>query len=93
MPTLTYERNWINVVGHIWIPAIEAAQTIELRDYDIENMQDENGNVTRESVEHWLCLNTGDFQSIINFEAYIKEIEISFSDEENEILFLECIGN
>ena len=83
----TVERNWIDMVGVIWMPAITCAQRIDLKSSDIENI----GEATRENVEQWLALHSGDFQSITDFHAVVGETEILWKHEENEWVFDDCM--
>lgn len=90
----TVERNWIEVVGHIWMPPVRASYVYNLQRHDVEGIQalaEENGHdvVTREDVDEWLSTNAGDFQEIIDFNAVIGEVEIPWNDPENEMFFNE----
>ena len=91
----TIRRSIVQVVGKIWMPAATCAQEIVLRPHDIENAKDEEGKLTRDSVEHWLCLHAGDFQSIQDFRASIEDgeetIEIPWKDEESEFTYSDCM--
>ena len=80
-------KNVINVLGTIWMPSITAGQAIEIRDYDTKNI----GEITRENVEQWLCSNTGDFKSIIDFGGIIDGVSIDWKDEESENTFNDCV--
>lgn len=71
----TYTYSFINVVGKIWMPAVTCSQQLKPDSHDVENMRDDDGNITRESVERWLMLHTGDFQSIQDFYADIETPE------------------
>jgi hypothetical protein len=82
----TIERNWIDVVGKIWMPAVTCSQRIDLRAYDLENI----GEPTRENVDAWLATHTGDFQSITDFHAIIGEVEIPWATEEGELAWFDC---
>jgi len=78
------------------MPAITASLRINPSSYDIENMRDENGLITRDSVEQWLTCHTGDFQSITDFYADIETPEKNYvfgwSTEENEIAYIDTIS-
>jgi hypothetical protein len=67
----------IDVIGYIWQPGAGlCAMTYTMREpYDIDNALDDDGCLTRESVERWLLLNSGDFASITDFR-----IDISLAD-------------
>jgi hypothetical protein len=97
----------VRVIGPIWQPGITAAQEYTLSQYDLENVRayGEQGEVTRgwpftrEAVEHWLSLNTGDFQSITDFCADISfdvdgvpvDIVFDWEDEESEFVYHDCM--
>lgn len=89
MPVSTRRWSEVLVLGNIWMPAhIVCAQVIQLSDYDLRNIE-ELGGFTRDNVEHWLCLNAGDFSNIIDFHADKNgEVVIDWAKgEESEILF------
>jgi len=81
------ERNFVRVVGRIWMPGVDAAYEYPLSAYDIENI----GEFTRESVEYWLALNTGDFQEVTDFYATVGDAEIPWAYEESEFQFNDCM--
>jgi len=83
----TIERNWIEVIGVIWLPPITCAKRIDLSPYDMENI----GEPTRENVEQWLCTHAGDFQSITDFHAIVGETDIPWATEENEFTYFDCM--
>ncbi len=87
---MTIERNFVQVVGVIWMPSTTAAMEYKLSKYDLENI----GEFTRENVEKWLDKRAGDFQSITDFYATYKDKEIQWADEENEFIYSDCMfGN
>ena len=96
----------VDVVGTIWMPAITAATTYTLSDYDIGNIRArsqgadvgpvDSGPVTREGVEEWLSRNSGDFQSVEDFRVTIStadgyDFDSDFEDEESELTFNDCM--
>jgi hypothetical protein len=83
----TIERNWIEVIGRIWMPPVICAQHIDLSSYDIKNI----GEATRENVENWLGSHTGDFQSIKDFHAVVGETDIPWNDEDSEFTYQDCM--
>lgn len=91
--TVTTSR--VQVVGTIWMPAVVCAMDYTWSTYDVENARDDEGNLTRESVERWLILNSGDFQSIIDFRADLVDGKNDFvsdwSDEESEFTYNDCM--
>ncbi len=83
----TVERNWISVIGRIWMPAVMCAQRIDLTSYDLENI----GEPTRENAEQWLTTHTGDFQSVKDFSATIGETVLDWSDPDSENVYIDCM--
>ena len=84
----TVEKNWIDIVGGIWMPyGMTCAMTKDLSVYDLENI----GEPTRDNVEQWLACNAGDFSSIHDFHAVIGETEIPWDSEDSEITFNNCM--
>ena len=90
----TIERNWIDILGRIWVPPSICAQRKELSRYDISCMEMKINDVpSREEVENWLYINSGDFQEILDFHAIIGETEIPWKDPENELKYFDCWDN
>lgn len=89
------KKSFIEVLGIIWLPPIECAQTITLSQYDVDNIREGDGSITRESVEQWLCTHAGDFQSIKDFCASIedgdKTVDIEWASEQGEMAFADCM--
>lgn len=93
----TVRKSIVRVVGRIWMPAVIASNVITMSAYDIDNARDEDGKITRESVEDWLGSHAGDFQSIIDFEASIEDgdltIDIPFASEDGEMAYIDTLGD
>ena len=89
-------KSIIEIVGRIWMPAVVCSQRQVLSDYDIRNMKDNEGNITRESIGQWLCSNSGDFATIIDFCASVedgdKSVEIPWATEEGESAYLDTLS-
>lgn len=87
-------KNIIQLVGRIWLPPVITGQEIALSQYDVDNCRDENGKITRDSVEQWLCTHSGGFQSILDFFASIEDgnntVEIDWRDQESRFVFEDC---
>lgn len=81
------ERNFIRVVGKIWMPFVTCAMEYPLSAYDIENI----GEFTRENVEQWTATHCGDFQSITDFYATVGDQEIPWATEEGEMTYSDCM--
>lgn len=88
----TVTRNEIQVLGHIWMPNVQCAMTYTLDSYDTENARDEDGEFTTDSVEHWLMLNSGDFQTIDDWNADFGDGEFTkdWNSEDSEMTFYDC---
>lgn len=81
------ERNYVQVVGTIWMPSVTVAMEYELSRHDLENI----GEFTRENVEQWLASHAGDFQSVKDFYTTAGDIEIPWASEENELTYSDCM--
>ncbi len=81
------ERNYVRVVGKIWMPAITCAMEYPLSKYDVDNI----GEFTRDNVGQWLCTHAGDFQSIQDFMASVGDKDIPWATEEGEYAYLDCV--
>ena len=91
----TVRKSVIEVVGTIWMPMTTAATQYTLSSYDVENARDDDGKITRESVQRWLDTHAGDFSAIKDFHASIEDgddtIEIPWADEDNEYAYIDCM--
>lgn len=87
MTIYTARRDYIEVIGRIWMPATVAAQTINLSVYDLGNI----GELTRDNVESWLATHSGDFQGVDDFHASIGTWESPWASEESECTFSDCM--
>ena len=88
--TVTKQR--IQMIGPIWMPAAVCAMERDLDSYDMSNLGDATN---RDDVEHWLCLNSGDFQSISDFRADFhvdgKHIVHEWAKEDSEWVFSDAM--
>lgn len=77
----------VYVLGRIWMPMVPGATTIQLSDYDIKNLEREDGKITRRSVESWLGTHAGDFSEILDFSASIEDgevtVDLPWANEDN----------
>lgn len=91
----TVAKSVIHVLGTMWMPNTPGATQLNPTAHDVENMHDDDGKVTRESVALWLDSHAGDFSGIIDFYASIEDgqdtIEIPWADEENEPEYNSCM--
>jgi hypothetical protein len=91
----TVRKSIVQIVGYLWMPQCKAATEQSVSSYDIENMTDDDGNVTRDSVEQWVMTHSGDFSSVIDFRADLevgdKTIVIDWEKEESECDFADCM--
>lgn len=85
----------IEVIGHIWMPSVVTAMTYTPDAHDVENMRDDEGNITRAGIERWLDTHAGDFQSVDDFSADIADgdddVTFGWSAPESEITFYDCM--
>ena len=81
------EKNFVQVIGTIWMPAATCAMEYPLSARDIANI----GRFTRANVETWLSANSGDFQSIQDFRATIGDEWIEWGREESEFTYNDCM--
>jgi hypothetical protein len=90
----TVTSSIVRVVGRIWMPSVVCAMDYTLSGYDIENARDEDGNITRDSVQGWLDKNAGDFAEIIDFEGDIEDgevhVDIPWETEDGQFAYLDC---
>jgi hypothetical protein len=80
----------IFVLGYIWQPLDYLCTGVyKLTPKKVEELKDETGSITRESVKAWVSniLNIGDFQRIVDFRASIYELEIPWELEDSETIF------
>ena len=81
----------MDVLGKGWYGQTLATQ-YKLSAYDREIMSYYPSSYTRASVQRWLDTHAGgDFQSIKDFSASLDELEIPWTDEENECVFLDIM--
>lgn len=90
------KKSVVDVVGRIWMPQAVCSLRIVMSRYDVDNARDDDGNITRDSLESWLHTHTGDFSEIIDFRASIEDgeqsIEIPFASEDGESQYLDTIS-
>ena len=92
---ITYTKNFIRVIGKIWMPQITAAMEYELTMNELNEAGIDWANPTREHVGHWIHLsgNTGDFSVIEDFSADIGENKIvPWAKEESECTYIDCVS-
>jgi len=88
--TMSYKTitiNEIQVIGKIWLPPVTSAMTYKLSDHDIEKI----GELTRENVEKWLRVNSGDFQCVDDFRADIGDFLSDWSNPDSEEVWCDCM--
>lgn len=95
------ERNYVQVVGQIWIPATTAAMQYNLTKHDVEEIESYGDircsmrdpeeyideGITRKDIAQWVAAHTGDFQSVTDFHACIGNVDIDWLDLENAFLY------
>lgn len=88
-------RSEIQVIGKIWMPNVDAAAVVPMSRYDVDNARDEDGNLTRESVERWVLTHSGDFSSVEDFRGDISDGAENFvsewADSDSEARFMDAM--
>ena len=90
-------KSIIDVLGHIWQPGCDLCSLRLTPDrFDLDNMRDEHGRLTRHSVGEWLMTHTGDFASISDWSASLEDgeqtIDLPWSSEETELQYLDTVA-
>ena len=97
------EKNYVQVVGEIWMPETTTGATqytLSQSDMnDIELIADKrwgviaggSDEITREDVAEWLTTHSGDFRSVTDFCASIGGVEIEWDDLENAFMYSLCM--
>ena len=93
----TVSKSIVRIVGGIWLPyGATYALDKDLSDYDVRNLRDEEGKITRESIEQWIACNSGDFSSIIGWSASIEDngetLDFPWPSEEIECQYFDCFA-
>ena len=94
------EKNFVQMIGQIWMPASIAVMEKELSSSDVddilgyaEHLHGER-KLTREAIAHWLSLNSGDFQGVDDFCTSIGDQEFPWEKENSELEYNDCMhGN
>lgn len=94
----TVTKSVIWVLGVMWMPPVPATMTLELDDYDINNLRSRreasDGN-WRNAVERWLSLNSGDFQEVLDFSASLEiddeTVNLDWENPESEFQYNDLI--
>jgi hypothetical protein len=83
----------LHYIGAIWQPGFDhCAQSRELTAYDVENSRAYgDGNITRDAVEHWLALNSGDFRGVDDFRGHVEGVEFDWTDPESELTYCDAM--
>jgi len=87
----TMRVSYVDVVGNGWMPRCPMATRYTLTSSDVDNARDDEGKITRESVELWLGSHSGDFSSVTDFSASLEDgeatVDIPWAEEDNELEF------
>jgi hypothetical protein len=90
-----FRKSYVDVIGEIWMPAGTCAMRYPLSAHDIENIRDDDGAITRESIEQWLTSNSGDFQHVADFSASIEvgenTLDFAWKNEDSEFTYNDCM--
>ena len=88
-------KSVVYVVGRIWWPMGPLfSMEYTLRHYDVENMRNDDGQISREEVARWLDCNAGDFSAIVDFSASIEDgettLDFEWATEDGEMVHCDC---
>jgi len=91
----TVIKSTASIVGKGWYGQTIATE-IELSDYDVQAMSNEDGSYDRDSVERWLLLSlTDDFMDVTDFSVTLEigdeTIEFPWSSDSCEWDFIDCL--
>jgi len=89
-------KNYVNIIGRIWMPPVIGALDKHLSPSDIKSMVNEDGTITKEDVKDWVNKNSGDFQTVLDFEALIDDapqgpLEIDWAKDESGAIWDNCM--
>lgn len=96
----TVIKSVISVIGPIWMPfGMVCAMDYDLDSYQMGNLLanvEEGEGLSRDHVERWLALNSGDFQNVIDFRADLElpdgtNFTSEWESEESESHFSDCM--
>lgn len=86
--------SYVDVLGYIWMPHGLGSQRLKLSAYDLDNIQND-GAITREDVEQWLTMHTGDFSNVVDFNASIEwngeTLDFPWTTEDNEMAYCDTL--
>lgn len=95
MARYTVRVSYVDIIGTLWMPSTTAATRIKVNSHDVENMRDDDVQITRDSVEDWLTSHSGDFSRVIDFSASIEDndttVDIPWADEDSEFTYNDCM--
>ena len=95
------EKSVVRIIGLGWY-GNTCAMCKELSGYDVGNLEDSglreglSKEETRNVIEGWLAMNTGDFQEILDFEADIElgdggNVLLEWTKEDSESEYFEAV--
>jgi hypothetical protein len=101
----TVRMSYLDVLGKMWMPHVDASLHMTLSSYDVDNIidysDDLNGSskigITREGVMGWLNTHAGDFSEITDFSGSIEHpatgetIDFEWSSEDNEAAYYDTL--
>lgn len=95
MPTYVIHESRIDVIGRLW-QGCEAAYSYPLDANEVRMYAtNSEGAITRDSVERYVALHTGDFASVTDFRASLwfegRDYDFDFASEESELTFNDCM--
>lgn len=86
--------SYVIVLGYIWMPNCLCSMRYTVRPDDL---RDDDGAITRESIADYLTSHTGDFRTVEDFSASIedgdKTLDFPWSSEDNECAYFDTLGD
>jgi len=92
----TVRKSVVRILGGIWLPyGTQCAQEKELSKFDVDNLRNEDGSITRESVSDWVDSHSSDFSSVTDWWASIEDgettLEFDWQNEDSEPAWLDAM--
>ena len=66
---------------------LKCAMSYDLTPYDLENI----GELTKNNIDRWVSLHTGDFSSVDDYRADIGDFLQDWENPESELTFNDCM--
>jgi len=84
----------IFVIGTLWLPPVKYATVEVLTPHELEDIKNNFGPVTRDTIKKWLESQATDFSTIIDFNANLSSLGLIIpwlNGEESECMWEEIM--